>query len=223
MRSNGGANAWRRTYEDLLKSRGSSIESVLKSQELQVAGFLRLLSVQRFPDQWFESLSDEERQELDNTFGPSRQLSWILLRAVEDKVDELDLDFDEASAELKLLSERIRSAKDFHELATDYSEDEATRRRAGRLGRIHASEKGVPQALCDAAFAVDKPGIYGPIKVVDQPMFAPPISGMALILVEDFSSKPTQEEFRALVRRGQHRDLRQTFLAEIGMRSLWSK
>lgn len=211
------------SYEDLLKSRGSSVESVLRSQELQVAGYMRLLAEQRFPDSWFDSLSVEKRRELDSTYGASRMLSWILLRALEEKGDELDLDFDEASAELKLLSDRMRSSKDFHDLASDYSEDEITRRREGRLGRIHASEEGVPQALCDAAFAVDKPGIYGPVKVVDQPLFAPPISGMALILVEDFDPAPSEEEFRRLVRRGQHRDLRQAFLTDIGLRSLWSK
>jgi hypothetical protein len=211
------------SYEDLLKSRGSSVEAVLKSQELQVAGYMRLLAEQRYPDSWFDALSEEERAKLDNTYGESRMLSWILLRALEEKGDELDLDFEEASAELKLLSERMRSSKDFHDLARDYSEDEVTRRREGRLGRIHASEDGVPQALCDAAFAVDKPGIYGPVKVVDQPLFAPPISGMALILVEDFDPAPSEQEFRELVRRGQHRELRKTFLAEIGLRSLWSK
>jgi len=211
------------SYEDLLKSRGATIESVLRSDELQVAGYMRLFSEQRFPDSWFENLSEKKRQELDSTFGASRMVSWILLRASAEKGDELDLDFDEASAELSTLSERMQSAEDFHKLASDYSEDEITRRREGRLGRIHASEEGVPQALCDAAFAVEKPGIYGPVKVVDQPLFNPPISGMALILVEDFDAPPSPAEFRALVRRGQHRELRTTFLKEINLRSLWSE
>jgi hypothetical protein len=46
---------------------------------------------------------------------------------------------------------------------------------------------------------------------------------MALILVEDFDPAPTEKEFRALVRRGQHRELRKSFLEEIGLRTLWSK
>ncbi len=210
------------SYEDLLKSRGATIETVLKSEELRVAGYMRLLAEQRFPDLWFAELSEEQQLELDTMFGPSRMVGWILLHALEEKADELDLDFDEAAAELKLLSERIRSTKDFHQIASDYSEHEVTRRRDGMLGRIHRSEEGVPQALCDAAFAVEKPGIYGPVKIVDSNPFAP-TSGMALILVQDFDPGPTSEQFRALVRRGQHRDLRKQFLAEIGLRSLWSK
>ena len=210
------------SYEDLLKSRGATIDSVMKSEELRVAGYLRLLAAQRYPDLWFAELSEKQQLELDSTFGPSRMVGWILFRATEEKLDELDMDFDEAAAELKLLSERIRSTKDFHEIAADYSEDEVTRRRDGMLGRIHRSEEGVAQALCDAAFAVDKPGIYGPVKIVDPNPFAP-TSGMALLLVEDFDPGPTPEEFRSLVRRGKHRDLRKQFLAEIGLRSHWSK
>ncbi|MDP7063229.1 MAG: peptidylprolyl isomerase [Planctomycetota bacterium] len=210
------------SYEDLLKSRGATIESVLESEELRMAGYMRLLSEQRFPDLWFAELSNDQKLELDSMFGPSRMVGWILLHATEEKADELDLDFDEAAAELKLLSERIRSTTDFHQIAADYSEHEVTRRRDGMLGRIHRSEEGVPQALCDAAFAVDKPGIYGPVKIVDPNPFAP-TSGMALILVQDFDPGPSPEEFRALVRRGQHRDLRKQFLAEIGLRSHWSK
>jgi|FLOH01.1.fsa_nt_gi hypothetical protein len=209
------------SYEDLLKSRGATMESVLRSDELQVAGYMRLFAEQRLPDSWFENLSEEKRRELDHTYGPSRMVSWIFLRANAEKGDELDLNFEEASAELSTLSERMQSAEDFHKLAEDYSEDEMTRRRAGRLGRIHASEEGIPQALCDAAFAVEKPGIYGPVKVVDQPLFEPLISGMALILVEDFNTPPSPAEFRALVRRGYHGELRTTFLKEIGLRSLW--
>lgn len=202
------------TYEDLLQSRGSSLESVLQSEELQVAGYLRLLAEERYPDTWFAALSEEKRMELESRFGPTRRVSWLLLRAVEEKADELDLDFEDAAEELKLLSERMRNAEDFASIAKDYSQDEGSRRRDGRLGRIHRVEEGVPQALCDAVFAVSEPGIYGPIRIEDPNPFAP-ISGMALILVDAFEAIPESAAFRDLVRRGMHRDLRKDFLREI--------
>ena len=208
------------TYEGLLTARNSSVEAVLESEELRVAGYLRLLASKRFPDSWFDNLSTEQRAAFDNEFGASRLVGWILMRGHKEKQDPLDLTFEEAGEELLKLRARMKSADDFRALAKDYSEDQLSRRRHGMLGWIHRNEEGITPAICDAAFAAKGKGIYGPVQVLDSNPFAP-ISGMALVLVDDVREAPSEADFRALVRRGQHRQLREAFLEDINYNGRW--
>ncbi|MDP6963889.1 MAG: peptidylprolyl isomerase, partial [Planctomycetota bacterium] len=210
------------TYEGLLETKGMTIASVLESDELRVAGYLRLLSEEVMPDSVFENLNAELQQQYESMHGESRNVGWILLRATDEKVSELDLDFDEAKSELISLRDRVKSHKDFHDLALDYSEDERTRRRSGMLGWIHRHEKGVPAALAEAAFEIEGPGVYGPIKIFDENPFQP-LSGMALILVKEIRPRPSEEIFRDEVRRGTHRDLRKSFLASVNLKTVFEE
>jgi hypothetical protein len=210
------------TYEGLLEAKGMNVASVLESDELRVAGYLRLLADQVMPESFFDDLSDELKVQYENQHGATRNVGWILLRAADEKVSELDLDFDEAKDELIELRGRIKSQDDFHDLAGDYSEDERTRRRAGMLGWIHRYEKGVAPALAEAAFSLESTGIYGPIKIVDPNPFQP-LSGMALILVKEMRERPSEVDFRNAIRRGTHRDLRQTFLASVKLKSIFEE
>ncbi|MDE0585921.1 MAG: peptidylprolyl isomerase [Planctomycetota bacterium] len=208
------------TYEGLLEAKGMTVESVRQSDELRVAGYLRLLSEQVMPDSFFENLSEELTQRYDNEHGETRNVGWILLRADDEKESPLDLNFDEAKEELLALRDRIKTTEDFNDLAYDYSEDDRTRRRGGMLGWIHHYEKGVTTALAKAAFSMEGTGIYGPIKIVDENPFQP-LSGMALILVKDILPRPSEEEFQDAIRRGTHRDLRQSFLEGITLKSVF--
>ena len=208
------------TYEGLLEAKGMTVESVRQSDELRVAGYLRLLSEQVMPDSFFENLSEELTQRYDNEHGETRNVGWILLRADDEKESPLDLNFDEAKEEILALRDRIKTTEDFNDLAYDYSEDDRTRRRGGMLGWIHHYEKGVTPALAKAAFSMEGTGIYGPIKIVDENPFQP-LSGMALILVKDILPRPSEEEFQDAIRRGTHRDLRQSFLEGITLKSVF--
>jgi hypothetical protein len=208
------------SYEGLLEAKGMTVESVRKSDELRVAGYLRLLSEQVMPDSFFDNLSEELTQRYDNEHGETRNVGWILLRATDEKESPLDLDFDEAKEELLALRDRIKTTEDFSDLAQDYSEDDRTRRRGGMLGWIHHYEKGVTTALAKAAFSIEGTGVYGPIKIVDENPFQP-LSGMALILVKDILPRPSEEEFQDAIRRGTHRDLRQSFLQGITLKSVF--
>jgi hypothetical protein len=193
---------------------------VRESDELRVAGYLRLLSERVMPDSFFDDLSEELTQRYDNEHGETRNVGWILLRAADEKESPLDLDFDEAKEELLALRDRIKTAEDFSDLAYDYSEDDRTRRRGGMLGWIHHYEKGVTAALATAAFSKEGTGIYGPIKIVDDNPLQP-LSGMALILVKDIRPRPSKDAFQDAVRRGTHRDLRQSFLSSITLKSVF--
>jgi parvulin-like peptidyl-prolyl isomerase len=208
------------SYEGLLEAKGMTVESVRKSDELRVAGYLRLLSEQVMPDSFFDNLSEELTQRYDNEHGETRNVGWILLRATDEKESPLDLNFDEAKEELLALRDRIKTTEDFNDLAKDYSEDDRTGRRGGMLGWIHHYEKGVTTALAKAAFSIEGTGVYGPIKIVDENPFQP-LSGMALVLVKDILPRPSKEEFQDDVRRGTHRDLRQSFLEGITLKSVF--
>lgn len=210
------------TYEGLLQVKNSSIELVLQSDELRVVGYMRMLAEERFPDSWFDTMSQKERDDLEQQYGATRHIGWILLRAHEQKADALDLTFEEAAEELTSLRGQMKSADDFRRLASEYSEDEVTRRRAGMLGWVHMVEKGVAPALCNAAFEAPGTGIFGPVKIVDPNPFAS-VSGMALVLIDDIREAPTEAEFRALVRRGMHNGLRSTFLEELNLHTRWQR
>ena len=208
------------SYEGLLEAKGMTVESVRESDELRVAGYLRLLSERVMPDSFFDDLSEELTQRYDNEHGETRNVGWILLRAADEKESPLDLDFEEAKEELLALRDRIKTTEDFSDLAYDYSEDDRTRRRGGMLGWIHHYEKGVTAALATAAFSKEGTGIYGPIKIVDDNPLQP-LSGMALILVKDIRPRPSKDAFQDAVRRGTHRDLRQSFLSSITLKSVF--
>jgi parvulin-like peptidyl-prolyl isomerase len=208
------------TYEGLLKTKGMTVETVLESDELRVAGYLRLLAEQVMPESFFDNLTDELKAQYENEHGESRNVGWILLRATDDKESPLDLDFDEAKDELIALRDRIKTQDDFHDLAYDYSEDDRTRRRGGMLGWVHHYEKGVTTALVQAAFSMAGTGIYGPIKIVDDSPFQP-LSGMAILLVKEIRERPSEADFREAVRRGTHRNLRQSFLESIHLDSVF--
>ena len=136
------------TYEGLLKAKGSSLKSVLESEELRIAGYVRLLSKELMPDSFFNDLNYEQKQKYEALYGESRQVGWILIRASNEPETELDLDFEGAEEELLTLRKLIKDENDFYQVAKDYSEDELSRRRGGMLGWIHRNEKGIQKDFC---------------------------------------------------------------------------
>jgi len=200
------------SYEALLKAQGSSLEAVRKGSELRTAGILRLLARERMDDAWFEALSAEKRRELDARYGAARQAAWILLRAKEEPADPLDLDFPKAAGELKKYAAGIHSKEDFLETAKRYSEDERTRRNGGVLGWIHREEPGLDPALAKAVFQAEPGKVSGPVRVP---------AGEGLLMVLDTRPRPPEAEFRSLVRRGTHAELRKSVLEEAGLKTIY--
>lgn len=200
------------TYEDLLAARGSSVEVVLASGEIRVTGWLRLYAADHWNDAWFEQLGAEERRELDDQFGPARELSWLLMHAKHEKESELDVNLEEAAAELRAWREQMKDAAGFAALAERYSEHEESRRRGGRFGVVHLAEPGVDPLLCAAAFAA-------PIGAISEPV--PVSGGLALVLVHEERPRPPEAEFREIVRRAKQEEARTLFLADLGLRTAW--
>ena len=200
------------TYEDLLESQGSSLESVRRSGHLRAAGYLRLYAQRRFDDAWFRELSPEELAGLEAEHGEARHIAWLLLRAVPEKVDPLDLDFADAAAELRAYAAQMDDAADFYRMAGRLSEDESSRARNGVLGWVHRNEPQVEAALLEAAFSQEPGEIAEPVRTAE---------GMALVFVSDVRPKPGEEEFRELVRRGKHEELRREILAGIALRTIY--
>ncbi len=200
------------TYEALLSARGSSLQAVLDGSELRVAGWLRLYTLELWPDAWFESLPQEERSAIQDEYGAAREVSWLLLHAKPVKVDELDLDLEEAAVELRTWASQATNLEDFQKLAGKYSEHEPSRRRDGLLGVMHRLEPGMDPLLTVAAFAAPVGVLHGPVQVQ---------GGMALLWVHQELASPEEATIRAEYRRGQHADARAQFLKDMGLRTLW--
>ncbi len=194
------------SYEQILQTQGSSVEAVKASDELRTAGYLRLLAAERYPDAWFEALSQEERGALEGESGEARQVRWLLLRAKAEKVDPLDLDFTEAAAELRAYRAEIASEEDFARLAEELSEHEVSRLQGGMLGWLHRFESSVDIAVCQAAFEMEAGQVSEPIAVSE---------GMALLFLSQVRERPDEAAFRELVRRARHQDLRKEILSSI--------
>ncbi|MFQ5749847.1 MAG: peptidylprolyl isomerase [Planctomycetota bacterium] len=199
-------------YETLLKAQGSSLEEVRRGGELRTAGILRLLARERMNDAWFAGLSPEKRHELDAQYGAARLAAWILLRAKEQPADPLDLDFSKAAEELEKYAAGIHSKEDFLQTAERDSEDERTRRNGGVLGWIHRKEPGLEPALQKAVFQVEPGLVFGPFQVLE---------GEGILMVVDTRPQPPEAEFRSLVRRGKHVQLRKTVLVEAGLKTIY--
>lgn len=200
------------TYEDLLAARGSSVATVLASGEIRVAGWLRLYAAARWNDVWFDNLSATEQRELEDQFGPARELSWLLMHAKNEKESELDVNYEEAAAELRAWKDQMKSPADFAALAERYSEHEESRRRGGRFGVVHLLEPGVDPLLCAAAFGA-------PLGVISEPV--PVSGGLALLLVHEERPRPPEAEFREIVRRAKQEDARGQFLEQLALRTRW--
>ncbi|KAA3604248.1 MAG: hypothetical protein DWQ01_22460 [Planctomycetota bacterium] len=218
--------AWRRQrslevgypYEQLLQASGSSLEQVLKGSELRAAAYLRVLSRLRFDRQWFEELDQETRQQLEYRFGVARHCHWILLRAVaqKDERNPLDLTHEEAQAELRHYAEQIQSLEDFQRIAEQYSEHEESRRLKGVLGWLHRSEKRVDPSVTQAAYQAPIGEVFGPF-----PTTPGLLDGEALLWVSEERPQAEEAEFREIVRRGLHQELRRTILNEIQLRTIY--
>lgn len=194
------------SYEQILQSQGSSVEAVKDSDELRTAGYLWLLAADRYPESWFDQLPAEERAALEGQNGEARQVRWLMLRAMEQKTDPLDLDFADARAELEAYRAEVASEADFQRLAGELSEHEVSRLQGGMLGWVHQFESSVEIAVCQAAFQLQPGEVSAPIPVTE---------GMALVYLCQIRPQPDETEFRRLVRRSRHQDLRQEILTSI--------
>ncbi|HEX9793537.1 MAG TPA: peptidylprolyl isomerase [Planctomycetota bacterium] len=202
------------SLEALLEAMGSSLEKVKANVQLRTTSWLREYSRRRWDEAWFDTLTSEERHELERAHGERRQVAWILLRAVEAgaKQSPLDLSFEEAGSELERILTKVKTEADFLAAAEQYSEDEASRVRKGFLGFLSRSEppaKADP-ALCAAAFAAEPGLIAGPFRVR---------TGIAACMVTEILPMPDEAEFRARVRRARHAELREEILDGIGLRT----
>jgi len=198
------------TYEKLLSSQGSSIETVRHGRELRAAGYLRMFSEMEFDDEWFSTRSQEELTQFDLQYGEAREISWLMLHAVEEKVDPLDLDFADAKHELDSYLLEINSADDFARLASELSEHEPSRPNDGRLGWVHRAEPGViDNNILLAAFSLAPGEISAPIRFGE---------GMAIVICHQIRPRPGQSEFRTQVRRGMHNELRPLVLKRYNTR-----
>lgn len=195
------------TYEKLLSSQGSSLEAVIHGAELRSVGFLRLLSRERWNDDWFASLEPKELVAQEAKFGEAREVSWLFLHAKKEKTDPLDLDFNDAHKELLAYREEMRLPENFGSLANKLSEHEPTRTRNGMLGWLHRAEPGViDKAVCEIAFNI-------PINTISDPFRTK--EGMAILLVHHIRPRPDEVTFRALVRRSKHQELRKTLVENV--------
>lgn len=204
------------SYEQLLQTQGATLESVRQGSELRLAGYLRLYSREVYDDAWFEALDDEARERLETEYGTKRKVSWMMLRAVEEKRSEIDLDYPGAAKELDVYAARAQNLTQFAQLAERYSEHEESRKRAGELGWISRSGSGgaVDPALAENAFRAPVGVPYGPFRVS---------GGMALVWVQEERAPASIAAFRDEVRRGRHIELRQRVLESINLRTIFQK
>ncbi len=200
------------SYEQLLALQQARIEDVIQGEQFRTACLLRQLAALRWDDTWFDALSPEERRDLEERYGESRQVLWILLRSVDEKTDPLDLSHEEAAEELRRWKEEAVSTEAFAELAARYSEDERSRRARGSLGWIHRRGEDQDPALAAAAFALEEGATSDPVRVRE---------GMALIHVAALRRPASEEEFREEVRRARHRELRRLLLEEAGFHCIY--
>ena len=197
------------TYEGLLASQGATVESVRQGAELKTAAYLRLYASISCNDEWFQNLSETMRQRFQAEFGEHRKVSWLLLRAVEEKQDEIDFDFKDAAEELNRYAEDIHSVADFAELAEKYSEDEITRKVSGQLGWVNQLGIGTDPAFAQAAFSAEEHTVFGPVRTKQ---------GQALGWIHQVRPAPNEKEFKQAVRRGMHKQLRKQVFVEMGFR-----
>jgi parvulin-like peptidyl-prolyl isomerase len=200
------------TYEGLLQTQGATLESVRQGTELRLVGLLRLYSRVVYGDTWFDALDEAARARLEGEYGTKRRVSWMMIRAVEEKRTEIDLDFVGAAKELDIYAARAQNETQFAQLAERYSEDENSRKRSGELGWISRESSAgiVDPALSASAFRAPIGSAYGPFRVS---------GGMGLVWVHEERDPVSEEAFRDEVRRGRHVELRKRVLETIKLRT----
>jgi hypothetical protein len=202
------------TYEGLLAARGITLEDVLSGAELRVTGWLRLYTAELWSDAWFDALPAEEHRVIEEEFGATREVSWLLLHAKPEKASELDLTPAEAAAELRAWSAQVTDAASFGALAGKYSEHAPSQRQNGRLGLVHAVEPGMDPLLVAAAFDAPVGALHGPVTVQ---------GGVALLWIHSERKAPDEAGLRAAYRRARHDEAQQHFLDAIGLRTRWDE
>ncbi|TAH38927.1 MAG: hypothetical protein EYC70_03165 [Planctomycetota bacterium] len=200
------------TLDALLQAMGTSVAQVTGNPSFRTTVLLRAWAQRRYDDAWFAALAAPQRQQLEERFGARREVSWILLRASAQKVDPLDLSFEEAAEELARVGASIQSAEDFGNAASKYSEDEVSRLRRGRLGWLHRRDARADPAVTAAAFAAEPGRVSAPVRTGE---------GVALLLVTASEPAPEEARFRDDVRRGLLAELRAEILAQARLGTLY--
>lgn len=171
-------------FEQLLKARGMTIESLRQLRVFRSQVLLDKLAELEFSDEQLKAELTADRDAILAEVGPRRRIGAIFLRALEQPNQIITRTFDEAMAHLQIV--RARIAKDgFAATASIESELGDSKRKGGDVGWHRKGSTELPTSVVQAAFAMKMTDVSMPIRTKD---------GCYIITVLDREPVPTDDE-----------------------------
>lgn len=148
----------------------------------------------------------DDRDAVLRRHGERRDLSILLLRAIEQPNELIPRTFDAARTELLAIRDKITAGLPFDRAARVHSEDPYSKPKSGVIGSFVRGATDLPEAVLDAAFSLEPAIVSEPIRVAQ---------GMLLLRVDRVEPAPDDAELMHRLR-GQ---LANDFLVELLERS----
>lgn len=171
-------------FEQLLKARGMTIESLRQLRVFRSQILLDKLATIEFSDEKLRSELEADREAVLAQVGPRRRIGAIFLRALEIPNEIIKRTFDDAMAHLQIV--RARIVKDgFATTASIESELGNSKRKGGDIGWHRKGSTELPTKVVHAAFAMKMTDVSMPIQTKD---------GCYIITVLDREPMPAEQE-----------------------------
>jgi hypothetical protein len=159
-------------YEQLLASQGLAFDALPADPAVQVAALARAWIDRAWPEEAKKKVYASEREYFDGLYGAALDTSMLFLRAAQFKNDLNPRTFAEAQAKLAEVGARCTSKGEFQKLASELSEDAASRERKGALGWLTTETPKLPpeiRAELERRLAKGGPGaekqLAGPLRL----------------------------------------------------------
>lgn len=151
--------------ERLLQAQGRSVDDLTRGEVFRAEVLIDALGRARYSDDSLERAAAADPALWERRVGATRELHRILL-AVGGPAESPELSRDEKKAfeDAKLLRAKIKAPNQFAAAARQFSDDQGSKGRGGRLGWFHREEPGVEDALLKAAFALEVGTISEPVR-----------------------------------------------------------
>lgn len=154
------------SYADWLRTtQGMTVDELARSDHMVATVQQQRLVDAEFSQEDLENKLREERESVLRRHGEKRELSIILLRAVEEPNQIVTRTFAEAREELERVRRMLDEGQSFRRLAQIHSDDPYSKVRGGALGQFARAASELPEDVLATAFAMEPLEVSEPIRV----------------------------------------------------------
>lgn len=170
-------------YEQLLQSQGTTVEALRESPVLRAQVQRQKLGDVLFSTNALTAELEADRSRVLRDHGARRFLNVILIRAMEEPNQFVQIDFDQAATAAAAVRKRIaEEGMSFATAARIHSDDPESKVKGGAVGLHGHDSDELPKKVIQAAYHLDPYVVSEPIRTEE---------GFYLVMVSEIEDQPT--------------------------------